>query len=139
MPGELTLRVITPDRIALDTIAEHVVLPASDGAMGVLPRHAPMVTALEPGLLKYRGHGGMDVVLFVSAGFAEVRDDTVRIVTQAGERPDEIDEARARAAEKRARERIAEGMRPGGEPIDILRAEHSLRRAVQRLRAKDID
>ena len=134
--AELTLRVITPDRIVVDLPADSVKVPASDGLMGILPRHAPMVAALDAGLVSYK-HGSMEVVMFVSGGFAEVRDNTVRVVTMAGEKADEIDEERAREAEARARE-LLEDARGGGRrhEIDQLRAEAALRRALLRLRAR---
>lgn len=135
MAGELTLRVITPDRIVLDETAEAVQIPAIDGLMGILPRHAAMVAALDAGVLTYRT-GGREQVLFVSGGFAEVRDGTVRLVTQAGEQATEIDEERARAAEKRARERLEEARGKGSHEVDFLRAEAALRRAMMRIRAR---
>lgn len=131
---ELTLRVITPDAIVVDTTASSIQIPAADGLMGILPRHAAMVAALDMGLLKYE-RNGVQELLFVSGGFAEVRDNTVRIVSEAGERPTEIDEERARAAEERARQRLAEG-RGDRAQIDVLRAEAALRRAQFRLLAK---
>jgi len=135
--GTLTLRVITPDRIALDASVASVRLPGLDGSIGVLPRHAPMIAALDAGLLRYRASpGGPEQVLFVSGGFAEVRDDTLRVVSEAGEKPAEIDESRAREAEKRARERIAAGTAEG-EPLDMLRAEAALQRALMRLQARE--
>src|SRR5215831_2804326 len=110
MAGTLTLRVITPDKIALDQSVASARIPGLDGSIGILPRHAPMIAALDAGLLHYRAQaGGQEEILFVAGGFAEVRDDTLRLVTQAGEKPEEIDEARAREAEKRARERISAG------------------------------
>ena len=132
----LTLRVITPDKIALDQMVESVIVPAVDGKLGILPRHAPMIAALDTGILEYREKmGSPKHALFVSGGFAEVHGETVRVVTEAGERPSEIDEARAREAEKRARERIASAETIEGEPIDMLRAESALRRAIMRLNA----
>lgn len=134
MAGELTLRVITPDSILLDTQASYVRIPGVDGSMGILPRHAAMVSAIEVGLVHYK-QGGEEHVLFVSGGFAEVRGSTVRVVSEAGERPAEIDEERARAAEERARKRLAEG-EPLHPQLDIARAELSLRRAQARLLAR---
>ena len=134
MAAELTLRVITPDRIALDTTADAVVFPAVDGLMGVLPMHAAMVAAVDAGMLTYTS-GGKEQTLFISGGFAEVRDDTVRFVTQAGELASEIDEQRAREAEARARERL-EQARSGQTDIDTLRAEAALRRALMRLQVR---
>jgi F-type H+-transporting ATPase subunit epsilon len=135
MAGTLTLRVITPERIALDTQVQSVRVPGTDGSLGILPRHAPMVAALDTGLLHYRIEG-QEQLLFVSGGFAEVRSGTVRVVTEAGERPEEIDEARAREAEQRARARLAGTLEPvAGEPLDLVRAELALRRALWRQRA----
>jgi F-type H+-transporting ATPase subunit epsilon len=136
MAGALTLRVITPERIALDTQVQSVRVPGASGALGILPRHAPMVAALDPGMLFFKADG-KEGKLFVSGGFAEVRDNTVRVVTEAGEKPAEIDEARAREAEKRARERLAAGRAGDGEPVDMLRAEAALKRALMRLQARE--
>ena len=74
MAGSLTLRVITPDHIVLDEVVDSVVVPATDGLAGVLPRHAPMVVALDSGDLKYTS-GGREEHLFVSGGFAEVHSE----------------------------------------------------------------
>ena len=135
MADDLTLRVITPDRIVLDTQASQVQVPAADGSLGILPRHAHMVAALDVGVLTYRS-GGKDETLFVSGGFVEVRANTVRIVSEAGEEPSEIDEERAKAAEARARKRLDEYRTGTAGEIDILRAEAALRRAVFRMLAK---
>jgi F-type H+-transporting ATPase subunit epsilon len=136
MADALTLRVITPERIALDQSVSSVRIPGVDGSIGILPRHAPMVAALDVGLMHYRT-GGREDVLFVSGGFAEVRDNTVRIVSQAGEKPEEIDEERAREAEARARERLSQTRVLEGEPIDLLRAEAALKRALLRLQTHE--
>jgi F-type H+-transporting ATPase subunit epsilon len=135
--GTLTLRVITPERIALDQSVASVRLPGLDGSIGVLPRHAPMIAALDAGLVHFRAQpGGAEEILFVSGGFAEVHGDTLRVVSEAGEKAADIDENRAREAEKRARERIAAGT-ADGEPLDMLRAEAALQRALMRLQARE--
>ncbi|MFN0243714.1 MAG: F0F1 ATP synthase subunit epsilon [Planctomycetota bacterium] len=133
--NSLTLRIITPERIALDEHVDSVRIPGLDGSIGILPRHAPMVAALDTGLLRYKQRGA-EHVLFVSGGFAEVRANTVRVVCEAGERPADIDPERARAAEKRARERLDAARSTQGEPIDLVRAEAALRRALMRLSAR---
>src|SRR5262245_59201917 len=129
MAGTLTLRVITPERIALDMQVQSVRVPGVDGQLGILPRHAAMVAALATGIVLFRSEG-RQARLFVSGGFAEVRGETVRIVTEAGEKPEEIDEERAREAEKRARARLAG--QAGGDLVDIARAEAALQRAIWR-------
>ena len=138
MAGEFTLRIITPERIALDTRVESVRLPGADGALGILPRHAPMAALIAVGELAYV-ESGVRKKVFVSAGFAEVRDNTVRVVCEAGELPEEIDGTRAREAEKRARERLSrkgQTTMSSDEAIDFLRAEEALRRAVMRLNVR---
>lgn len=133
MSGQLNLRVLTPDHIVVDTVVDAVRLPGLDGSIGVLPRHAHMVAALSEGLLRYRT-GGATTDLFVAGGFAEVRENTLRVLTGASEKVDEIDLERAREAEKRARERLAvRGDVGRREEIDELRAEAALRRALMRL------
>jgi F-type H+-transporting ATPase subunit epsilon len=133
MSRKLTLRVITPDRILLDTQAESVRVPAADGSMGFLPRHAHLVAALDVGMLTWRDQGKEQSV-FVSGGFVEVQQDTVRVVSDAGERPEDIDVERAREAERKAREKL-DSNRQAGIVVDILKAELDLRRAMARVRA----
>ena len=134
MAGSITLRVITPERIVVDTTASEIKFPALDGSMGVLPRHATMVAALDSGALSW-SHAGEGGEMFVSGGFAEVRDNTVRIVTEASEHASEIDVERAERAAERARERLRN--RGGGRELSLLeldtvRAEGALRRALMR-------
>jgi F-type H+-transporting ATPase subunit epsilon len=131
MAAELTLRVITPDRVVIDTSASVVRVPALDGSIGVLRRHAPMVAALAPGELSWQ-EGGHERHMFVSGGFCEVRDDTVRVISPASEAPTEIDVERAREAASRARERLR-GTLGGAGDIDLTRAEAALKRAMMRL------
>lgn len=130
MAEELTLRVITPDSIVVDTSASAVRIPGLDGSIGILRKHAPMVAALAAGPLTWQ-HAGKDHAMFVGGGFCEVRDDTVRVVSPASEAPSTIDVERAREAARRARERLRGG--PGAGEIDLVRAEAALRRALVRL------
>jgi F-type H+-transporting ATPase subunit epsilon len=130
----LTLRIITPERVVLDEAVDSVCVPASDGSMGIFPKHAGMVAALDAGELRYSAGGG-EQVLFVSGGFAEVRDDTVRVLTSAGESPGDIDEERAKEAERRARERLAMSREAvQRDAVDTARARASLQRAMARIR-----
>ena len=126
MAANFTLRVITPDRIALDTTVDSIKVPALDGSMGILPRHAAMVAALDAGEVGFLS-GGRDESLFVSGGFAEVRGATVRIVADAAERPSDIDVERADRAAERAKERLRVS-----KGVDVVRANEALRRALQR-------
>jgi F-type H+-transporting ATPase subunit epsilon len=134
MAGTFTLRVITPSAIVLDTQVESVRFPGLDGSIGVLPRHAHMIAGVGIGVLHYV-ESGQAKQLFVSEGFAEVKNDTLRVVCEAGELPEEIDEERARAAEQRARERLSVKV-IGEQAVDMLRAEMALQRALLRLEVR---
>ena len=134
MSGPITLRVITPERVVLDTTVASVTFPALDGSMGVLKGHAPLVAALGVGELSFRDAAGQESGLFVAGGFAEVRQDTVRVVTEASEPPTAIDLARATAAAERARKRLAEYQSIRGEDVDLIRAQYALQRALTRQR-----
>lgn len=133
MADSLTLRVITPERVVLDTEASSVKFPGMDGLVGVLPKHAHMVAAVDSGLLEWTSGGSVAGDMFVSGGFAEVKGNTVRIVTEAGEMADKIDVERAEQAAVRAKDRMkTHKIEEGSAEYDSLRAEHSLRRAMMR-------
>ncbi len=132
MASALSIRVITPDRILLDTSCESVSFPTVDGSVGILSGHAPMVAAIGVGELAYKADNGTEESVFVAGGFAEVRDNTVRIVTDSSEPASEIDVERAVRAAERARKRLEAFESNDGETLDVLRARAALARALKR-------
>src|SRR5437763_15330671 len=98
----LTIEIVTPERIVFrEEGVDSVTLPGIEGELTVLPRHAPLMTALQPGGLRFRKAGEEhDVAL--SGGFLEVRNDRVTVLATTAERADEIDAARAEEARRRA-------------------------------------
>ncbi|HPF14973.1 MAG: ATP synthase F1 subunit epsilon [Planctomycetes bacterium] len=135
MADSLTLRVITPEKVLVEASASYVQFPGLDGLTGVLKGHAPLVSALDSGLLTWKGEKGQQQ-MFVAGGFCEVRDNTVRVVTEAGEPLSEIDLVRADKAAERARERLR-GVRVDFDQaeFDLVRAQAALRRALMRQNA----
>jgi len=107
MAKELHLRVVTPDRVVFDRKVKAVSFMGVDGSYGILPGHAPLMTATKPGIVKITHLDGQIEELLVTEGFAEIRSNVLSIVADAGERAHEIDLDRAKAAEQRARERLA--------------------------------
>lgn len=92
----MNLEVVTPKGSALAVDAEDVTAPGVRGEFGVLPGHTPFISALKPGVLKFRQKGGKLGVLAVGAGFAEVTGkDQVVVVAQAAALADQIDGAEA--------------------------------------------
>jgi F-type H+-transporting ATPase subunit epsilon len=123
------LNIITAERIVLSEDVDIVVAPGTMGELGVLPRHAPLLTGLMPGELRYR-KGGEEVSLAITGGFMEVLPHRVTVLADAAERADEIDMARAEAARQRALSRMADR----SAAVDMERAKAALMRATVRLK-----
>lgn len=86
----LTVRVVSPDRTIWDAEAEEVVLPSTTGQLGILSGHAPLLTALDIGVLRVRADQNW-VAIALMGGFAEVEDNEVTILVNGAERGDSID------------------------------------------------
>ena len=123
------LEIITAERQVFSDEVDMVVAPGIDGQLGILPRHAPLMTMLKPGALTVRKAGEEDMYVAVSGGFMEVLGNRVSILADACERSDEIDEERAQQAIQRAQERLANR----SEDMELERAMASLRRAQVRV------
>ena len=125
----MMLEIITAERQVFSDEVDMVVAPGIDGQLGILPRHAPLMTMLKPGALTVRKAGEEDMYVAVSGGFMEVLGNRVSILADACERSDEIDEERAQQAIQRAQERLANR----SEDMELERAMASLRRAQVRV------
>src|SRR5690606_3601905 len=123
---ELHLRVVTSDRVVLDRKVKAVAFMGIDGSYGILPGHAPLMTATRPGIVKITHLDGQVEEMLVTDGFAEMRSGVLSLITDAGERADEIDIERAKEAERRARERLA--AERGKSPL----SDPALQRAILR-------
>jgi F-type H+-transporting ATPase subunit epsilon len=106
LPPHLQLHIVSADRSLVNESVDEVEIPGSEGYLGVLPGHTPLLTALHIGQLWYR-QGQEKHYLSIAFGFAEVQPDRVTILAQLAEKPEEIDVARAEAAKRRAEQRIA--------------------------------
>ncbi len=126
----IRLEIVTPERLAFSEDVRWVTLPGLSGTMTVLPRHAPLLTLLQPGELVIQRPDGEEVLYAVGGGVAEVRPDKVVVLADAAEREDEIDIARAEAARQRAERLLKEGV----PPEQRRQLELSLRKAYVRLR-----
>ena len=132
MAAELHLRIVTPDRTIVDRKVRSVSFEGADGSYGVLPHHAPLLTAIgRTGTATITETGGETSELFISDGFAQVQHNTLTLVCEAGEFAQEIDLDRVRRAEETARERLANLDRHSAE---FLKAEASLKKALARER-----
>jgi F-type H+-transporting ATPase subunit epsilon len=130
--AKLAVEVVTAERSVLsETEVDMVVAPASEGEVGILPRHAALLTTLGPGSLRIKKDGA-ETALAITGGFLQVVQDRVLILADAAERADEIDEARAEEARQRAEAALAEASR-GAPPVQVQAARIALQRSLVRL------
>ena len=95
----LTVRVISPDKTVWDAEADEVILPSTTGQLGVLSGHAPMLTALDTGVMRVRANKSASwQAIALLGGFAEVDQDEVTILVNSAERGDKINLEEARTA-----------------------------------------
>jgi F-type H+-transporting ATPase subunit epsilon len=132
MAGNIMLEVVTPDKAVVSEEAQIVAAPGEYGEFGVLIGHTSFLTTLKIGMLRYKDKGGTERVVFVNGGFAEALPNKVTILAESADRRRDIDIERARAAMKRAEERLAEARTR--EEIDARRAQAALQRAVARIK-----
>jgi F-type H+-transporting ATPase subunit epsilon len=96
LPTKINLTVVTRERKFIEVDVDEVVLPASDGEIGVLPGHTPLLTTLSIGVLRYRAGSTVERIV-ISWGFAEVLPDRVIVLAERGVLPSEVDMAAAEA------------------------------------------
>ncbi|MBU0516097.1 MAG: F0F1 ATP synthase subunit epsilon [Proteobacteria bacterium] len=130
MADKIQLEVVTPERPVVSEAVDLVVATSTEGEFGVLPNHAPLLTTLTAGELRYRV-GDKQESMAVLGGFAQVADNKVTILADAAEKAREIDLDRAQRARERAEKRLAAARL---EEVDFIRAEVALKRALLRLK-----
>jgi F-type H+-transporting ATPase subunit epsilon len=99
------LEIATPERSLVKEQVTEAQIPGADGYLGILPEHSPLLSRLKPGVLTYK-LDGKEHMIAVHGGFVEVRNNHVRCVVDHAERAEEINLARAQAAQKKALESL---------------------------------
>ena len=125
----LQLEIVTPERRAYTDEVDMVIVPGIDGQLGILPHHTRLITALGTGELRIK-KGGTEQSMLISGGFVEVRSDKVIVMADLAEHSDEIDEAKAVEARKRAESELEQSK----DPVDIARVRAALQTALMRER-----
>jgi F-type H+-transporting ATPase subunit epsilon len=130
---QIHLEIVTAERVVLSDDVDQINVPTKDGRVGILPRHAPLLTILDVGELDII-KDGVSTPFAVTGGFMEVLPNRVTILADSAERADEIDEARAEEARRRAEEQLSQRQ----SDHDIALAEAELRRALIRLKVAQL-
>jgi F-type H+-transporting ATPase subunit epsilon len=107
----MLFEIVTPEGRTLSGEVEMVVLPGIEGELGIFPQHAPLVTQIVPGEITVRANG-KDSYGVVGAGFVEITPGRVSIMTDMALRADEVDQATAEEARRRAEARLEEKLSP---------------------------
>ncbi len=126
---KLRLSIVTPEREVFSGEVDSLLAPGSQGQMGILPRHAPLITALTEGELIAR-EGEEELIFAIHGGYMQVLPDQVVVLADVAERAEEIDEERAEAARRRAEELL----KREPPPEERAAAVAALRRSLVRLR-----
>jgi F-type H+-transporting ATPase subunit epsilon len=128
----LQVQIVTAEREVLaEDDVEMVVAPGAEGVVGILPRHAPLLTTLQPGVVRIK-KGGTEESMAVGGGFLHVARNHVLILADTAERADEVDEARAEEARRRAQQTLAESV-SSGQHLQAEAARTMLRREEARI------
>ncbi|PKM78825.1 MAG: ATP synthase F1 subunit epsilon [Firmicutes bacterium HGW-Firmicutes-15] len=127
------LEIVTPEELLFKDEIQFVVVPEVNGEMGVLRNHAPLIAALNVGIMRYTDNNGAIKKVAISGGFMEVMSNEARILAETAERGSQIDVLRAKASKDRAEKRLSEH----DASINQVRAQMSLARATARLKASD--
>ncbi|MBS4025937.1 MAG: F0F1 ATP synthase subunit epsilon [Clostridia bacterium] len=132
MAGQIMLEVVTPERKVFSEEVSGIVVPATEGSLGVLSNHAPLITGLQIGVIKFTQEGKIRKMA-ISGGFMEVKENKVIVLADTAELGSEIDVLRAKEAKERAEKRLTDREAS----IDYGRVHLALHRALARLKAGD--
>jgi F-type H+-transporting ATPase subunit epsilon len=126
----ILLEIVTPERMVFSEEVDAVTLPGSEGELGVLPHHAPLVSTLGIGELKIR-RGGEEELFAIAGGFLQVRPDKVVVMAETADMASEIDLERAQQARAEAEKALETGFEEGA---DLAAARAALQQALLRIR-----
>ncbi|MDP4620738.1 MAG: ATP synthase F1 subunit epsilon [Thermoleophilia bacterium] len=130
----LGVQILTPEGSVLDGVAAMVIAPSVGGELGILPRHVPLIVALQAGSTRVKMLDESEVVMATTTGYMSVEDDRVLIMVEQAELAGDIDRARADEAVNRAEAAIVSA---GDDQVAREAAQAALRRAQNRLKVVD--
>ena len=126
------LSIVTPEKVFYEAEIKTLLVPGSEGYMGVLTDHAPIITALKPGKIEFTDTEDKQFTLAVSSGFLEVSRNKANLLVEAAEFADDIDLERAEAARKKAEEALK--ATEGKLEVELKALQAALDRAANRLK-----
>lgn len=129
----LSVKVITPDKTVWDDPVEEIILPSTTGQLGILTGHAPLLTALEVGVLRVRPNKEWKTIALMG-GFAEVENDEIKVLVNGAELGDNIDRDTAQTEYQEAQSRFSK-VENSDDRTEKIQAQNSMKRARARFQA----
>jgi F-type H+-transporting ATPase subunit epsilon len=129
----IRIEIVTPEKLAYSDEVDAVILPGSEGELGVLPHHAPLISLLGAGELRVR-KGGLEESFAIVGGFVQVLPDKVVVMAETADLAAEIDLERAQEARRDAERALEAGL---VEPTDLAQARAALQAALVRIRVAE--
>jgi len=133
--SRLRLEILTIEGKQFDEEVDMVIAPGSEGMLGILPKHIPVLTALTYGELQVKVENQPDQFFAIGGGYMEVQPDHVIVMADSAERATEIDVERAEVARQRAEKLLTEEKTQT--EVDAARAEAALRRSLARIKVAE--
>lgn len=130
----LKLEIVTPEKKVVDAEVDSVTIPTASGEAGILPNHAPMISALKPGILEFTNRNSTERIA-IAGGFVEVSHDKVTVLADSAQTASEVDTASANAELEAAQRAIAAAAAQPVEETDALREQLESANARLRLAA----
>jgi len=127
------LSIVTPEKTAFEADVKSLVVPGSEGYLGVLTNHAPLITALKTGRIEFRSEDDTVTLMAVSGGFLEISNNVATILADTVEMADDIDVERAQAAYDRYRKRLVSAG-DAETDIDLPSVRAAIERAKNRIK-----
>ncbi|NOY88125.1 MAG: ATP synthase F1 subunit epsilon [FCB group bacterium] len=127
------LSIVTPEKIFYDDEVKSLVVPGSEGYLGILSKHAPLITALKPGKLEFKDSHDKHVIFAVSGGFLEVSNNQANLLVEAVEPAEEIDLERAQKAYDKALKKLREEGDKLSE-VELAAEKTALEKAANRIK-----
>ena len=131
MADELTLEIVTPAKVLLETKADYVPIPGVLGEMGILPGHIPLLSDLKSGVLSYKS-GSEEMKYAVHYGYAEIHKDKITILANEAETSDEIDAAGAKTAEVTLQGELEQAVKDSADQAAVNRLQQGVFKEVTR-------
>jgi F-type H+-transporting ATPase subunit epsilon len=129
----IQLEIVTPEKLAYSDTVDEVVVPGSEGELGILPHHTPLVTTLGVGELRIK-KGGQEESFAIAGGFMQVRPDRVVVMAEMADMASEIDLEKAQEARREAERALETGFH---EEADLAAARATLQQALLRIRVAE--